>query len=198
MSPNLLVYSFFWCLLVKSFTGLELFSRRSNPPYHSLETKSLTTEPCVSVLDLEYQFHQLTLRCELSSVVSYVLLTYRGMFGPEIHGNTIENSRYIINCWSWYFKLRTGIHCAVVIYLVSKLWGYRFRSHQVPLARTAEEFQTERNSYPFQQNLLLLMKYLSNQLIWCINSTVSWSSNGKSWISGPTIPLYVSITFEVM
>ena len=40
--------------------------------------------------------------------------------------------------------------------------------------------------------------YLSIQLIGCIKSTVSWSSNGKSWISGPTIPLYVSITYEAM
>ena len=36
------------------------------------------------------------------------------------------------------------------------------------------------------------------QPIWCIKSIVSWSSNEESWISEPTIPLYVSRTYEAM
>ena len=44
----------------------------------------------------------------------------------------------------------------------------------------------------------VIIFYLINQLIRCTKSTVSWSSNGKSWISGPTIPLYVSITYEAI
>ena len=48
-------------------------------------------------------------------------------------------------------------------------------------------------SYP-----ILLTKYMSNQFIWCIRSTVSWSSNGKSWILRPSISLNVSLTYEVM
>ena len=51
----------------------------------SLETKSLTAASWVPVLDIEFQLHQLKMQRELLSIVSYVILTYSGKFGTEIH-----------------------------------------------------------------------------------------------------------------
>ena len=56
-----------------------------------LESQSLTTAPRVPVLDLNFQLHQLTIWRELYSIASYVILTYRGIVGPEIHDFQLDD-----------------------------------------------------------------------------------------------------------
>ena len=76
---------------------------------------------------------------------------FRGQPCPLYGSNVQEiedNLRYIVHWWSWNSQSRTGTRGAEVRDLVSKLWGRWFGSHQAPLVRTAEMFQTERNSCP--------------------------------------------------
>ena len=42
-------------------------------------------------LNWNFQLHQLTIYQELSSIASYVILTYREMVGPEIHNFPLDD-----------------------------------------------------------------------------------------------------------
>ena len=77
-------------------------------------------------------------------------------------------------------KIKTAVQCS------SQFFGFHF--HWL-----MENFYLKILTKP-----PLLTKYLSSQLIRRIKSIVDWSSNGKLLISGSTIPLYVSITYEAM
>ena len=86
----------------------------------------------------------LSLSSKVESRKLYVNITY---------GTTEDNLRHIVDWWTWNPRSRTASHGAVVGDLVATLWGRAFGSHQVPLVRTAEEFQTGRNSCPVLQSV---------------------------------------------
>ena len=105
------------------------------------------------------------------------------MVGPEIHDFALDDQltvdfiqpmSWLLKCfvssnwWSWKFKSRTGTRGAAVRDWLSN-WGRGFSSHQAPLVRTAEEFQTERNGcsrlqpvFGFQVCRLIMNFYLES------------------------------------
>ena len=88
------------------------------------------------------------------------------MVGPEILYVSItyeameDNSRYIVNWWSWKFKSRMGTRGTAIRYWLSncEVKG-SVPTKQAPLVRTAEQFQTERNSCPVLQPVLGFQLY---------------------------------------